>query len=294
MKLPDLKSLKRGPKAKDNAPKPAARPRAEVRVPRFLEDLYRDMRDRRLLLPAALLIVAIVAVPVALSASKEDPPAAMAVAPPEGADAVAPAVLTEELGGVRDYRERLDQLKSKNPFGDLDVTEPAASSDPADIIVSPSDTPTTTAPTTSPSPPTPADVPDSSGGSTEPPPVDDGDSGDQHLVLAPRIDVRTGAKGKPRKRIDDVEPGELLPNRRKAPVVMFLGAGKKYAHFAVSGGVTQTEGDGRCRPRPRQCEFLRLAEGERRTFVYGPDSKRFSLKVINIREEIVDRKVEGK
>ena len=121
MKLPSLPkpSLpKRKPKsdaAADAEPKAA---QTQVRVPRAVEDLYRDMRDRRLLLPALALIVAIVAVPFLLTTPKEPAPVPAAFQPPEGSEAVAPAVLAEEEVGVRDYRKRLDELKSKNPFAD--------------------------------------------------------------------------------------------------------------------------------------------------------------------------------
>ncbi len=43
-----------------------------LQAPDFLTDLYRDMRDRRLLIPALALIVTALAIPVLL---KTDPPA---------------------------------------------------------------------------------------------------------------------------------------------------------------------------------------------------------------------------
>ena len=75
------------------------------------------MRDRRLIIPALALVVAIIAVPIALWSRSEGGTAAPAACPARAdpREAAAPAVLTEQLG-VRDYRERLEQLKSKNPF----------------------------------------------------------------------------------------------------------------------------------------------------------------------------------
>lgn len=291
MRRPDLSKLK--PKAKPKAP---AKPRASIKAPQFLEDLYRDMRDRRLLLPALALIIAIVAVPVALSASKEPAPAAVAVAPPDGAEAVAPAVLAEQPGGVRDYRERLDELKSKNPFESAAAEAAAAATagDPADVIVTPTGDPTsstststsTATSTTSPTDPSlPTDEPASpstpSGGGDDEPKT-------EILVAQPRLDVEAGRAGEARL-IDDVKPGDLLPSRREAPIAMFLeaSANLKFAHFAISENVSRATGEGRCRPRPNDCEFLRLSEGEKRTFVYGEDGDHYTLKVTNIREVLV-------
>ena len=87
--------------------------------PQLLTDLYRDLRDRRLLLPAAVLAVALIAVPVALSSSAATAPTTPPTAPDAGASlrqtATEPAVLTRELG-VTEYRKRLQALQSKNPF----------------------------------------------------------------------------------------------------------------------------------------------------------------------------------
>ena len=91
-----------------------------VQTPQLLTDLYRDLRDRRLLVPALVLVVALIAVPVALSSSSATtaPPAPAPAATADGSEeeaATSPAVLTEELG-VTDYRKRLEQLQGNNPF----------------------------------------------------------------------------------------------------------------------------------------------------------------------------------
>ena len=88
-----------------------------VKAPRFLNDVYRDLRDRHLLLPAVALLVALIAVPLVLRKPAEEP----AVAPPPVAasadtTAVTSAVLVDNSVSVRDYEKRLAKLKSKNPF----------------------------------------------------------------------------------------------------------------------------------------------------------------------------------
>ncbi len=87
---------------------------SKIQPPQFLSDLYRDLRDRRMLLPVAALIIAIAVVPIGLAKSTPE-----AVPPPPiaegGQGAAEPAVLASEVG-VRDYKKRLEQLKSSNPF----------------------------------------------------------------------------------------------------------------------------------------------------------------------------------
>jgi len=295
---PDLK-LRRSstPKPKPAKPAKAAKESAKRRVPvpSFAEDLYRDMRDRRLLLPALALVVAIIAVPLLLMTPKESPPSAAAVAPPAGSDAVSPAVLTEQPVGVRDYRERLDQLKSKNPFAD-DFSFPGegeATTDPVAVDSGPG----STGPTTTDVPSTP---PTDTGGTTAPADAgSDGGTGGstepELLLIEPRIDVRGGPVGE-RKRIKDVAPGDLVPSSRHAPIAMFVAASPNLEDvtFVISQDVTETDGDGKCRPRANHCEFLTLREDEKRYFTFGPHEKRYSLKITDIREKIVDRrKVEG-
>ncbi len=291
MKLPNL------PKRKTKAKPEKGTSRSPVRTPRAVEDLYRDMRDRRLLVPTLALLAAIVAVPVMLSASPEEPPPAVAYVPPEGAEAVSPAVLTEQPIGVRDYRERLDELKQKNPFADhfsfpkvdgqsatdTGAGDTGSTTDPGSSV-------DTSAPTTS-----NTDLPPTDPGTTDPDGSPDttqpSDGNDVVLILAPRIDVLAGAVHK-RKRIEDVEIGDLLPDRRKAPIAMLMGVSDdlEFAHFVVSDDVTDTTGEGQCRPSARNCEFLRLRDNEKRYFTYGPDDERFSIKVTDIREKVVDRR----
>src|SRR5206468_1313297 len=51
----------------------------QIQAPEFLNNLYRDMRDRRLLLPAAALLVCLIAIPQLLSSSSTPAPAAPTV-----------------------------------------------------------------------------------------------------------------------------------------------------------------------------------------------------------------------
>lgn len=123
------------PKPRPRQAKSAGR---SVELPPFVTNLVRDMRDRRLILPAIVLAVAIVAVPLVMRSDPAPAPAAVPVAVPEDAAQVVPAVLTEEQVGVRDYRERLDELKSKNPFKQKFQLTPREIDEASQLIEAPS------------------------------------------------------------------------------------------------------------------------------------------------------------
>ena len=290
LKLPNLPKRKSG--AESSEPEAAKRTaKTQIQVPRAVEDLYRDMRDRRLLFPALALIVAIIAVPIALSASKEPAPAPAVFQPPEGSEAVAPAVVTEQPIGVRDYRKRLEGLKSKDPFAGSFASDDASAAGGGELV----DPPSTSTATSTPTPSTSSATSSPSSTSTTPSGSSgdgsDSDGGKTLLVLAPRIDVRGGLVHN-RKRMNDVEIGDLVPSRKHAPIAMFLSVSDdlETVQFLVSDEVSDTDGDGSCKPRASQCEFLTLREDDKRYFTFGPHEKRYSLKITDIREEVVDRR----
>lgn len=106
-----MKWLKAGPELK--------LPDAEnLRVPAFLEDLYYDLKDRRLLPLVALGIVAIIAVPFLLAGGSDKPEAHAprvrgSIATASGADGSLTVVRSNP--GLRDYRKRLHR-KPTDPF----------------------------------------------------------------------------------------------------------------------------------------------------------------------------------
>jgi hypothetical protein len=275
----------------------------KVAAPAFLNNLYRDMRDRRLLVPALALIVGLIAVPVALShSSPSSPPPAPPTASGSSREAAtSPAVLSEQLG-VTDYRRRLDQLKSKNPFrrhftavpksAQLDTISPGAVSvspttttgtgSSTESVSSTSPIPVTTGgssstTTTSTTPSAPASEPSNE----NPKPITE--------VIQRRIDVKVGALGDLQKRTG-VKQLKMLLSPSK-PVVVFLGtneAGDR-ASFLVSTDVTAVSGDGACLTTTSSCQFLTLKKGQVESFDYAPDSVTYKLKLLAIRDVVVSK-----
>ena len=308
MKLPKLELPGKGRgKGETATPGAKAAKSRSLTAPPFVENVYRDLRDRHLLVPVVLLLVALVAVPALLRSSTE--PAAPAAVPviPEEATAVEPAVLAEQLGGVRDYRKRLDALKQSNPFDQQFLTptpkaEAIEDTEGSSIVDS---TPGTGAGTTGTTDPAgTGGTGTTTGGSTtvdtdpSTTPTDDGDGDDdggsnKHFYSF-RVDVVIAHDGK-RKKYEAVKPGQLVPDRN-TPIAMFLGApiNAEWARFILSSDVGATEGDGHCAPSANNCQFLKLAPDEKRVVEYGPDAEKYSITVTDIRRVLIEGKSQDK
>lgn len=252
--------------------------------PQFLDDLYRDLRERRLLPLVALLVVGIIAVPIALSVSSEAPPPASSaeIVPADTPEAQA-AVLAENPG-LRNYRQRLEALKAKNPFkqqfefSGLDETTVegsveesgvvaetgggSVSSDAGSVEIGSTSGETSTE-TTTPS----ADV-DTTAGETK------------IRFYTHRLDLAYGVEGDVKKE-ENVKVLDLLD-----PVGAFIGASEDGGHafFMLSTDVTAVSGQGECVPDPSNCEFLSLKEGQSETLTHQPaGGPEFTPAAINYR-----------
>jgi len=269
----------------------------KIQTPRVLSNLYRDMRDRRMLLPAIALVVALIAVPILLtrSSSSAPPPAPPAgTATGGGESALQPAVVTEELG-VRDYRKRLDQLDSKDPFRRHFMALPKSAKL---TTTSPSSaTSSTTTGTTSTSSLSSSSTSDGSisGSSTVSPSTtsttSSGSGGNSNASATPnptlysfRISVAVGPAGDLTER-DNVKRTAYLPGKNR-PLVSFVGVSEdaKHAIFAVSDDVSSVHGDGRCFPKRGNCNFLQLKPGDKAGLDYAPENDRtYNLKLRQIK-----------
>ena len=273
MKLPELH--KRKPKT------PSGSSSSGFQPPAFLQDLFKDMRDRRLIIPAVALLIAIFAVPVLLSSPSDRAVQVAAPAADPGAVAVKPAVLAVQETGVRDFQERLDELKRKDPFGDRFAPEaPEAVGDllePEEVL---SDSP---GGVVEPEP----SVAEPSGGDTSAGPAPAEAPGPleqpEAFVLVPRVDVEVGVVDRSRRQtINGVKSGEVLPSK-EAPAAMFLGNsdGAQSSEFLVSRDVSKVNGEGDCKPSKENCEFLTLRDGES-AYLRFADGNRYVITVKDI------------
>jgi hypothetical protein len=288
LKVPDLRSLK---------------------VPPVLDDLYQDLRDRRLLPLVGLILVAILAVPFLLGGGADEEEA---VAPPpaplEASTSARQAALTVVPAhpGLRDYRKRLRHRTSSNPFKPqytgpvLAGTQLGGSSESA----------TTTTTTTTESsaglsePSTGAVAPPSSGsGESAPssPPTDSNGKGAGNGTSDPAqgitlytfaVDVKitkttTNADGE-KSKPEELEKERVLPPAplpgEKSQVVTYIGISPKTNRplFLVSEEVDSIFGDVKCLAGTGRCQLLELEPELPVTFVTGEGRVRYKFTVLEI------------
>ncbi len=277
----------------------------------LMGDLYRDLRDRRLLPVIGVLVVAIVAVPFLLKSEPEVVPPPAPLGAEETSEAV-PAVMVEDEG-IRNYRQRLDLLQSKNPFEDHFAPAPSVVEEqgavelapevPIDSGVPPTTSGGSTSTSVSPIPSYPESVNEYGDGSTDTgtstdssDTTDSGGTSPDEIVreeyrLSYRVNVLVGASGQATER-SGVKTLSFLPSRQR-PVAVFVGVSEdgEQAVFMLSSDVTGTSGAGECSPSAADCQFVTLKEGERRTLTYAPEGKTpedFTLELTGVELVVVE------
>lgn len=304
-----MKRLKGGPQLK----------MPDFQMPLFVQELYYDLRDRRLLPLVGLAIVAIIAVPFLLASGSSDSGETVAPQPQAGADA-APGADAAELTvvraepGLRDYRKRLRDRSPTDPFRQHDTAPDLAGAklgSPGDngfessttvrtsstSITSGGATKTTKTTKTqngkttteSQTESTKPEQPSEGGGSAE------GGTGGLkpgQTLYAYAIDFRytrsvTNAEGKAESS-DPVTRTEVLgavplPSE-KVPVVTFIGASPSTHKplFMISSEVTAVFGEGKCLSGTSVCQLMELEVGMPVTFVYGPNGARYKFTVLKV------------
>ena len=271
----------------------------ELKVPGFVKDLYWDLRDRRLLPLIALVLVAIVATPILLSQGSEEAPpldaGAAAALREEGAQA-SQLTVVEAKPGLRDYRRRLRGRTPTDPFRQPPVKQSlkgaqlgggeAEGEGGSGSSTSTSETEAGGANGTGEG---------STGGSAGSGDTGGGGSGGPHEVTeyTTAVDVqitttRTLPSGKKEKNGPDLRkrviPPDPLPGK-EAPAVVFMGLSPETHRpsFLVSDAVTAIFGEGRCLLGEETCQLLEVEPGMPETFVFGPESTRYKLVVLNPR-----------
>lgn len=262
--------LKKGPELKLSG----------IKVPGFLQDVYYDLKDRHLLPVAAVLVVAIVAIPIALSQKGSGGVEASEVGEAGTAQISTSAqsgqLVAKAAPGLRDYRRRLEHRTPQDPFkarytspestgegtGGSSTSEPSSSSATETSIPSES---------TSGS---------GSGGS---------ETTTTHSKLtyySYAIDVRvTGGSGSDKKTTVRHNLPELtmLPSR-DTPAIVYMGATKdgKKAVMTVSSDVQAIFGDAKCALGSERCELLVMEPGLPETFVYGGAGRTYKIELVKI------------
>jgi hypothetical protein len=255
----------------------------EIKVPGFLQDIYYDLKDRHLLPIVAILIVAIVAVPIALSQSSD--PEGSRLGEPGTAGAAndkAALLVAKSTPGLRDYRRRLERLRAKDPFaqqytqekeeqasessGSEGAPESASASPSSDFSAPPAPTGPSTE-TQAPEEPSPGRL----------------------TYFSYAIDVRVSAGSSPDNRKSRPAVRQSLPEltmlpSRETPAFVYMGSTKdgKKALMLVSSDVKAIFGDAKCVLGSETCELLAMEPGLPETVVYGGAEKTYTIELRKI------------
>lgn len=260
-----------------------------MNLPPLLDNLYRDLRDKRLLPVVGLLLVALVVVPIALGGEDApDPSGAAAPSAALGSVEEAPEVDTvvlAEIPGIRNYKQRLDEFKRRNPFKQQ-LTQPSAD---ARKQLEAAKTEAASVASGSGGAGSKAGGSGGSGGGN----TSGGSGGGSEIIIfSYRINAKMGPIGDS-KAYEGVKLGDFLPGKKR-PIVQLLAASEEddTAIFYVSRSVSLAEGDGSCFPSKRDCEFLRMRVGDQQRLEYEPEGRAYRLKLskIELVEERRDRK----
>jgi hypothetical protein len=257
-----------------------------LRMPGFLGDVYADLRDRHLLPFVALLLIAIVAVPILLSKSGEaEEPIATGPAPAETVEKGASAqriVVARSTPRLRDYRRRLDHLEAEDPFVQRFTGEPTASgggessasastsAEEGETTISRQENETTSTTTTT----------------------------HQELrYFTWTIDVKVApvsskgvpSRAKPTVRHDLPELTELPSRQVPALVFMQPAADGKKAIVLINSNVRAVFGEGVCVAGGEVCQLMALKPGLPETVVYGGGERTYRITLLGVHLEETDQ-----
>jgi hypothetical protein len=260
---------------------------SEIKVPAFLRDIYYDLKDRHLLPVAAILIVAIVAVPLALSQSSDPESSALSEPGTAGASTAngkSAQLVAKSAPGLRDYRRRLEQLQAKDPFvqqyteAKTNESGTEESNGTGTESSSSSSSPSSEFPTPS--------APSSPSPETEAP---DEPSPDQLTYYSYAIDVQVSSGGSQGDNEDQPVVRRNLPEltmlpSRKTPALVYMGSTKdgKKALMLVSSDVKAIFGDARCVLGSERCELIAMEPGLPETVIFGGAEKTYKIELRKI------------
>lgn len=273
--------LKKGPELKLSG----------IKTPDFLADLYLDLKERRLLPLVALLVVAIVAVPILLgqAGSTSSEPGEEGAPPVAGASSVnsGALVVAKSAPGLRDYKRRLEHAQAADPFKQHE-DEPAEASGEAAPSTGGAASPSSeepAAPTTG-SVPAPGSEGTATGGTTETKYA--ADSIDVRIVSVPPASEGAKSRAKPQSQVRRNLPELTMLPSRETPAAIFMGtsADGKKALLLVSSDVESIFGDGQCVVGSKTCQLLALEKGLPETFVYGPQGHTYRIEVLKIEKTL--------
>lgn len=260
----------------------------------FAQDIWQDLREKRLWPVAALLLVALIAVPLVLSkGGGSDPEPATPVATPKPVqkddEQLAKLATVELEESAPGEGSTLDTFDPSNPFRPPEKVTKASDESKAGAEAGPTDDVSVDVTDDQ----TDVTVDESggsgpNGGGT----TDGGSNGDdkpQETVTTQYkyvIDVTFVANGK-KRNVKGMERLDMLPNQGN-PLLLFLGAEADggNAVFLVDSTLTAA-GEGRCKPSASKCAFLHIGPGSEHEFTNEAGDS-YTLRINEIRKVKVE------
>jgi hypothetical protein len=247
------------------------------KIQKFFGDVIYDLRQRNLLLVAILMVVGIVAVPVLLSTSgpgASDGPVGLTANASADTHPESESAVLAYQPGVRNFKKRLRDLSSKDPFKQQYANPETTTSTDAQQVAQAlgGGTDQSTGST------------GSGGGTTT---VTHGKTTHHVSYFWWEADVQVGESGTELQPFNKVQPFTFLPSTDH-PVLTYLGTvgGGNQALFLVSKDVTSVGGEGTCFPTADACQLLGLDAGKGADLLYSPDGKIYHVQVQQIRRVV--------
>ena len=270
----------------------------------FLLDLWHDLREKRLWPVAALILVAIAAVPFTLT--KEEQPAPPAATPPTEAQTASDKLPTIQLDEVSAKApSNLSQFNERNPFRPLaDLPKTKDGKDAENQTVDLGDSPgggssRGSGASASASEGSSGASPGGSSGGAAGGSGSSGSSGgstgggSRTIYYDYRTDIEFGLSGDKLKTMKQVAAFTLLGDE-KEPAAMFMGVtdDHDWAVFTVDTARYEAQGEHECKPSPDRCEFIYLKADEdtNETTLTTLDGERsYDLELTAIKRIILDK-----
>jgi hypothetical protein len=248
----------------------------------FLVQLWHDLREKRLWPVAVVLLLALIAIPVALSKTSEEPPAA----PPAPAAKAAPS---DELKGLASVTLDKGELDTGSTLNTFDPTNPFRP--PAKVIRRATQTESSSTPDAGPSSGADAgtpsrDVESGGGGQTDAGGDSSGGDGTQPREQTQQytyvLDVMFSVNGRTRQ-VKGMERLGMLPNEAN-PLLIFLGVTPNAGNavFLVDSTL-HAAGEGKCKPSADDCAYLQIGAGSIHEFT-NDDGDSYRLRIDEIRK----------
>jgi hypothetical protein len=250
-------------------------------------DVWAELRDRRLWPVAAVLLIALVAVPVVLVKPAEEAPSQAATPTPAAGSgeplakqSVVKAFEAKPLVAI----SKLDQFTAKDPFKPIEQLKPLTASNV--VAVTDNGSGATSGGASTPSGgSTPSD-----GNPTSTPGTGGGQGGTTPKPTTPKkytyvVDL-TFRAGKDSQRYHSFNRLGMLPSQA-SPLLVYLGVDgtASQAAFLVDSTL-QASGEGECRPSATSCGVVYLRPGEKETFDDGQGHS-YELVLDQIRKVLV-------